>query len=73
MSEVKSPPAPAQPRSRDLSDPASAVPAQAALSPAAQALAGAALAGLHRWLADQGRPADDAALADYLSAGSSVR
>ena len=56
------------------------VEASPALSPSAQALAGAALApatirayraalaALDRWLAEQGRAADDAALADYLAA-----
>ena len=65
---------------RPLSAPASANVAEAVLSPSAQALARAALApatvrayraalaALDRWLADQGRPADDAALADYLAA-----
>ena len=67
---------------RDLSAGASAIPVEPAppLSPSAQALAGAALApatvrayraalaALDRWLAEQGRVADDAALADYLAA-----
>ena len=67
-----------RPRVRELS--AGQVEASPALSPSAQALAGAALApatirayraaidALDCWLAAQGRVADDAALADYLSA-----
>ena len=68
-------------RVRDLSARASADPVGTVPSPSAQALLGAALApaavlraysaalaALDRWLADQGRPADDAALADYLAA-----
>ena len=67
-------------RVRNLSGSASAVPTEAVLSPSAQTLAGAALApatvrayrgalaALDRWLAEHGRAADDAALADYLAA-----
>ena len=70
------------PAVRDLGSAASAgqVESSPALSPSAQVLAGAALApatvrayraalaGLDRWLAEQGRAAYDAALADYLAA-----
>ena len=70
-------------RARHLSAGASAVvPAEPSppLSPSAQTLAGAALApasirayrtalaALDQWLAEQGRAADDASLADYLAA-----
>ena len=69
-------------RVRQPSAGASIVPAKPAppLSPSAQALAGAALApatvrayrgaldALDRWLAEQGRAADDAGIADYLAA-----
>ncbi len=76
------PPPSVHPRARDLSANASGAPVEVSppLSPSAQALAGAALApatvrayrsalaALDRWLAEHGRAADDAALADYLAA-----
>ena len=74
------PPPSVHSRARDLSASASGAPVEASppLSPSAKALAGAALApatvrayrsalaALDRWLAEQGRAADDAALADFL-------
>ena len=76
------PPPSVHSRARDLSASASGAPVEASppLSPSAKALAGAALApatvrayrsalaALDRWLAEQGRAADDAALADFLAA-----